>query len=229
MKTIAFIFARGGSKGLAKKNIKLLNGKPMIQYSIDIAKSTPQVSDIFVSTDCPEIAEIAKQDGVQIIHRPKELAKDDSPEFLAWKHACAYVKKNFGPFEYFISLPVTSPLRNVNDVKLALERLKETGADVCISVSPASRSPYFNMIKKNKDGYVDLLMKIDDQEIVCRQDSPAIYDITTVVYAANTCFIEKENSIFSGNVASIEVPKERSIDIDDIYDFKFAEALLRNG
>lgn len=229
LKTIAFIFARGGSKGLPGKNIKLLNGKPMIQYSIDIAKSIPQISDIFVSTDCPEIAQIAKQDGVKIIDRPKELAQDNSSEFLSWKHACEYVKTNFNQFDYFVSLPVTSPLRSEKDVVCAIEKLKKSCADVCISITPANRSPYFNMVRKDSNNFVDLVMRAKNQEIVCRQASPAIFDITTVVYAATVSFIEKENSIFSGNVVSIEVPKERAIDIDDIIDFKFAEIILKNG
>jgi N-acylneuraminate cytidylyltransferase len=229
LKTVAFIFARGGSKGLVGKNIKLLNGKPLLQYSIDIAKSISQISDIFVSTDCPEIASVAKQDGVRIIHRPKELAKDSSPEFLAWKHACDFVKSNYGSFDYFVSLPTTSPLRSADDVVSALQKLEQTSADICISVTPASRSPYFNMIEQHDDGLVNLVIKSDLGDIIRRQDVPTVFDITTVVYAADVSFIEKESSIFSGNVVAIEVPKKRAVDIDDIYDFKFAEVLLKNG
>lgn len=224
---IAFIFARGGSKGLAGKNIKLLNGKPLLQYSIETAKKVTQISDIFVSTDCELVAAVAIQNGVKVINRPAVLATDASPEWGAWRHAINYVRNNFGNFDIFVSLPATSPLRNVTDVLAAIEKLQVSNADICISVTPASRSPYFNMVKVESNGATELLIK-SEGVVSRRQDAPEVYDITTAVYAANVGFIEKQSSIFKGRVVSIVVPKSRSIDIDDIYDFKFAESVLQS-
>ena len=227
MKIIAFIFARGGSKGLPNKNIRLLNGKPLLQYSIDVAKQIPTITDIFVSTDCKQTAEVARKNNVKVIKRPLELALDSTPEWLAWRHAVEYVNKNFGEFNYFISLPTTSPLRNRDDVQASINKLIESNADICIGVSPASRSPYFNMVSMKPNNEVELVIT-PNKLVTRRQDSPDVYDITTTVYAATTQFIMKKNSIFDGKTVATIIPKSRSIDIDDIYDFKFAETLIKN-
>ena len=221
----AFIFARGGSKGLPGKNIKPLAGKPLIQYSIELAQKVPSLDKVFVSTDDADIAQIAKSLGAIVINRPDYLADDMSPEWLAWHHAIVWVTENYGRFDGFISLPATSPLRSVVDVVSAIAKRKETGADVCIGVTPAGRSPYFNMVKVSNDGFVDLVTK-PNVRINRRQDSPQVFDITTVVYVTSADFVLNNEGIFSGKVTSIEVPKERAVDIDDIYDFRFAEVIL---
>lgn len=224
MKTYAFIFSRGGSKGLPKKNIKELAGKPLLCHSIDIALVAPSIDKVFVSTDDLEIAEIAKNAGAVVIKRPIKLADDHAPEWLAWQHAIEWVGKNYGRFDTFVSLPATSPLRSVGDVETAIQKLRKDAADVCIAVTPANRSPYFNMVKYNQEGYVELLNKSDD-EIKRRQDAPLVFDVTTVVYVSKPDFILNSRGLFSGKVTAIEVPKSRAVDIDDIYDFKLAEAI----
>ena len=222
---VAFVFARGGSKGLPGKNIKSLHGKPLIAYSIDLAKLVPGVSDVYVSTDCDDIANVAKDYDAKVIKRPQELAQDDSPEWLAWRHAIKEVELHGPEVDIFLSLPATSPLRALEDVELAIERLKETGADICIGITPAARSPYFNMVRI--DEYEWLHIAADGAgKINRRQDAPKLYDITTVVYAAKKEFIMKCDGIFQGEVCGVEVPKNRSVDIDDQMDFDFAEFLL---
>ena len=228
MKNFAFIFARGGSKGLPGKNIKPLLGRPLIEYSIDIANSCTSIDKTFVSTDDSEIAKIAADAGAEVIFRPNELATDKSPEWLAWRHAIEQVKQMYGEFDNFISLPVTSPLRSLDDVETAILKRVETKADICISVVEASRSPFFNMVKQSKNGFFELVNK-PESSVERRQDAPKVYDITTVVYAASPSFIMHNYGLFSGNVTSIEVPKERAVDIDDIYDFLLAEAILKKG
>ncbi|MCE0558565.1 acylneuraminate cytidylyltransferase family protein [Motilimonas sp. E26] len=225
MKNFAFIFARGGSKGLPRKNIKLLAGKPLLQYSVDTALATPLIEHVFVSTDDSEIAEVAIAAGAIVIDRPAELASDTSPEWLSWRHAIEWVRTSYGEFDGFVSLPATSPLRSVGDVEGAISKLNTTEADVCISVTPASRSPFFNMVKLAESGMVELVNK-PHAEVSRRQDAPSVFDITTVVYATTPNFVLNHYGIFSGKVTSIEVPKERAVDIDDIYDFKLAEAII---
>jgi N-acylneuraminate cytidylyltransferase len=227
LKTVAFIFARGGSKGLPGKNVKPLNGKPLLQYSIETGKKVPEICDIFVSTDCPEIASVARKNGIKVINRPAELATDTSPEWLSWRHAIEYVNEHYGAFERFVSLPATSPLRNEYDVQAALDKLDGNGADICISVTPANRSPYFNMVRLHADNSVEIVIK-PEGAVSRRQDAPAVYDITTVVYAAKVPFIQQHSSIFAGKVVATVVPKIRAVDIDDIYDFMFAEAVLQS-
>lgn len=225
MKNFAFIFARGGSKGLPGKNIRPLAGKPLIQYSIETAMASPSISQVFVSTDDPAIAYVAVSLGAVVIERPAELATDTSPEWLSWRHAIEWVTAHYGAFDEFISLPATSPLRSVFDVEAAITKRHEQSADICISVTPANRSPYFNMVKETVDGLVELV-NTPSGEVFRRQDAPQVFDITTVVYSATPDFILGNYGLFSGKVTSIEVPKERAVDIDDIYDFKLAEAII---
>ena len=116
MKTYAFIFARGGSKGVPGKNIRNLSGKPLLAYSIDLAKNIEDVEEIFVSTEDQRIASIARQHGADVINRPPTLAQDDTPEWLAWQHAVEWLNKRGKNFDIFLSLPTTSPLRNSKDI-----------------------------------------------------------------------------------------------------------------
>jgi N-acylneuraminate cytidylyltransferase len=231
MKNFAFVFARGGSKGLPGKNIRPLAGKPLIEYSIDIAKQCPSIDEVFVSTDDAGIAEIARKAGAIIIERPASLASDTSPEWLSWRHAIEWVEEHYGEFQNFVSLPATSPLRSVDDVEGAIVKLENTIADICISVTPASRSPYFNMVQVLDDETCELVIK-PEGAVTRRQDAPDVFDITTVVYVATPIFIQNNNSLFSGKVTNVVVPKERAVDIDDIYDFLLAEAIVsetKNG
>jgi len=228
MKNYAFIFARGGSKGLPGKNIRKLHGKSLLQYAIEIAQFSPSIDKLFVSTDDEHIKQKALEfEDVIVIDRPDDLAGDKSPEWLAWRHAIEWVTEHYGKFEQFISLPATSPLREVQDVEGAIAKRIKTNADVCIAVTPASRSPYFNMVKINNDGWNELVIS-PDGEVSRRQDCPDVFDITTVVYVSTPEFILSNIGLFSGNVTSIEVPKERAVDIDDIYDFIMADVILTN-
>jgi len=230
MKYIVLICARGGSKGLPGKNIKPLNGIPLIGWSINIAKQIDRVSRIIVSTDSEEIAKVALKYGAEVpFMRPKELAQDDSPEWLVWKHAIKHVE-SYGneDIDAIIVLPVTAPLRSVKDVNSCIDLFEESEVDSVITVSEASRSPYFNMIVNNDSGYASLVIPPKDQ-ITRRQDAPEVFDMTTVAYVVNTNVVKQSNSIFEGKVKSIIIPQERSIDIDTLLDFKIAECLVLNG
>ncbi|MDO6579738.1 acylneuraminate cytidylyltransferase family protein [Photobacterium sp. 2_MG-2023] len=227
MKNYAFIFARGGSKGLPGKNIKELAGKPLLQYSVDIAKAAPSIDEVFVSTDDCKIAEVARNSGAIVIDRPSELATDSSPEWDSWRHAIEWVQDHYGLFDGFVSLPATSPLRSVDDVENAINKRDYTSADICISVTPSSRSPYFNMVKDSQDGFVELVIK-PEIDVSRRQDVPEVFDITTVVYATTVNYVINYYGLFSGKVTTVTVPKSRSVDIDDIYDFLLAESIIKS-
>ena len=165
-----FIFARGGSKGLPKKNIKMFHGSPLISHSIQLAKNSIFIDRIFVSTDCQEIAQVASSCSVEIIKRPKELATDSSSEILSWKHAIQHVYNNYGVFDYFISLPATSPLRAESDVEACLNKLKNEQSDICIAVTESSHNPRFNMVSMQDDQKIQLLS--GSNTITRRQDAP---------------------------------------------------------
>jgi N-acylneuraminate cytidylyltransferase len=226
MRNFAFIFARGGSKGLPGKNIKPLAGKPLLQYSIDTALASDLIEQVFVSTDDQAIAQVAIECGAILIERPAELATDQSPEWLSWRHAIEWATEHYGSFDGFVSLPATSPLRSQYDVEAAILKRQAETADICIAVTPASRSPYFNMVKYDEAGFVELVNQ-PEGEVSRRQDAPKVFDITTVVYATTPQFVLNNYGLFSGKVVSIEVPKPRAVDIDDIYDFRLAEAIIK--
>lgn len=227
MTAVAFIFARGGSKGLPGKNIMPLCGKPLLHYAIELALSMPEFAAVYVSTDSDDIAKSAFDAGAKVIQRPAHLATDTAPEWQAWQHAIVYVREvEQLDFDTFVSLPTTSPLRQATDVRAALAQLAKTQADICISVTPAARNPHFNMVKKMEDG---VCLFIDNQQsIQRRQDAPVAFDITTVVYASHVAYILNNDKLFAGQVTSIEVPKQRAVDIDDIYDFWLAESILNH-
>ncbi|SFU91888.1 N-acylneuraminate cytidylyltransferase [Polaromonas sp. YR568] len=226
LRTIAFIFARGGSKGVPGKNIKMLDGKPLIAHSIAVARSCASIETVIVSTDDAAIAAAAREHGAEVpFIRPAELAADSSPEWLAWRHAIEWVQKERGAFDLFVSLPPTSPFRNRQDVESCIQTLVEDpAADIVITVKNADRSPYFNMVALDPEGYAGLVIK-PTASITRRQDAPVVYDITTVAYAAKPSFILKANGIFEGRIKTVKVPPERALDIDTPYDFMLAEAI----
>jgi len=224
MKTFAFIFARGGSKGVPGKNIRSLGGKSLLVHSIEIAQNIDEISRIFVSTDDQDIADVGIKYGAEVINRPTEFAQDDSPEWLAWLHAVEWLESKGELFDRFVSLPTTSPLRNKGDVIKCLNLLdKQT--DIVVTMTDTSRSPYFNMVSK-EDGYIKLLME-SKEGYSRRQDVPKVYDMTTVAYVTRPNFIKSNEKLFDGRVKAVLVPKERAIDIDDEVDFKMAEMLIK--
>ena len=226
MKTYAFIFARGGSKGVPGKNIKEICGKPLIAYSIEIAKEIESIEKIFVSTEDDNIATVAKKFGADIIPRPINLAQDDSPEWLAWQHAIKWLGERGDDFEIFISLPTTSPLRNKSDITQCLAFLDEK-TDVVVGVTEAARSPYFNMVQQDSDGFLKVLLG-DGNTYTRRQEAPAIFDMTTAAYVSRPEFIKNFTGIFDGKVKGVEIPGERALDIDTELDFEIAELLMNN-
>jgi len=229
MNFVGYIFARGGSKGLPGKNIKPLLGKPLIGWAIEQGLAIPELSRLIVSTDSVEIARIAEKYGAEVpFLRPSELADDSSPELLSWQHALRdYLKREGNLPEAMVSIPTTAPLRNIQDIQNCIQAYKEIRSDIVIAVTPAHRNPYFNMVKLNKQGFATILIEDSGKKIYRRQDTPEVFDITTVCYVANSKYILKASSILDGSVQTIEVPKNRAVDIDDIYDFNYAELLMK--
>lgn len=224
-KTFCFIFARGGSKGIPKKNILPIAGLPLLVHSINLAKNLKEVDKIFVSTDCDEIATVAKKEDVIVIKRPSELAQDNSSEWLAWQHAIEYVLNNEGKFDRFLSLPTTAPLRIKEDIERCLLALNKN-VDLVLTMSKANRSPWFNMVTADSSSMVDLIFK--NSGVNRRQEAPACYDLTTIAYVSRPEFIMQSSSMWDGNVCGIEIPHERCIDIDNPFDFSIAKFIMEN-
>lgn len=227
MNAVALICARGGSKGLPGKNIRPLGGKPLIAWAIQQALAVKRVRRVMVSTDSEEIAAAARAAGAEVpFMRPAELAQDNSPEWLVWRHALEYLKADEDAYpDALIVVPVTAPLRAVEDLERCLDEYQKGGADVVITVADAHRSPYFNMIKTQSDGY-DCLVIPPESTVSRRQDAPVVYDMTTVGYVARPDFVMTRNGIFEGKVRHVRVPTERALDIDTLLDFRIAECLV---
>ena len=227
---LTLICARGGSKGVPKKNIKLLGGKPLICWSIEIARQCSYIDRIVVSTDNPDIAAIAKENGAEVpFIRPSQLAEDDSPEWLVWQHAIRKLEEveNF-TCDYLTVLPPTSPFRSVEDVNNSIALLDNENVDIVISVARSNRNPYFNMVELDAGSFA-YLSKKPEKPVFRRQDAPAVFDMTTVLYTAKTDFVLNAGGIFDGSVKTLEIPEIRALDIDTAMDFKFAEFLISDG
>jgi N-acylneuraminate cytidylyltransferase len=227
MNTVAFIFARGGSKGLPGKNIRLLGGKPLIAWSIERALGVERISRVIVSTDSEEIAIISRQFGAEVpFMRPVELATDESPEWLSWRHGLEYLQKTTGSFpDVMVSVPAVAPLGLKIDIENCLDEYEKGLVETVITVTDSHRSPYFNMVSEKSDGTYGLVSK-PNSSVARRQDAPLVYDMATICYVANSEFVMSHDSIFEGRIGVVHVPIERAIDIDSLLDFQIAEFLM---
>ena len=229
--TVGAIFARGGSKGLPRKNIRLFNGKPLIAHAIEIALASKFINRVIVSTDDAEIAAISKEYGAEVpFMRPPELARDDSPEWLAWRHAIQKLgeEDNMTRMDIMVSIPAVSPLRAVEDVDRCIEELVDSDADLVLSVTPSDTNPYFNMVTLDDAGFARLVLS-SDSKISRRQEAPAVFQIIPIAYALRPEYVLNAHSMFEGKVKAVVVPGERAVDIDTELDFKFAEFLIKQS
>ena len=220
-KIVACIFARGGSKGVPRKNIRDFNGKPLIAWTIELALNLGIFEHVYVSTDSQEIADVALQYGAEVpFLRPAELASDTAPERLAWRHAV----QNLPAFDIMVSLPATAPMRRSETILKCIELYKESDADTVIAVTKSGHNPAFNMIYMDEDGLSHLLFGGKEQ-ILRRQDGRSSFDITTVCYVLSPDTILKQNRVMEGKVRSVIVDQEEAIDIDTMLDFDIAQFL----
>lgn len=225
MNYTAFIFARGGSKGVPGKNLYPVAGKPLIAHSIHSALASRSVGHVVVSTDDERIADAARRHGAQVLARPAKLAEDATPELLAWRHAIDSFPSLFDrpDPQPFISLPATAPLRAPQDVDAAVARFQEGACDVLFGISPAHRNPYLNMVTVDPAG---LLRLVIPSTAARRQDVPEVYDVTTCVYIGNAGYLRTCNRLMEGRVGHVVIPPERALDIDTPFDLYLAELML---
>lgn len=224
---VGCIFARGGSKGIPRKNIRLLAGKPLIAYAIQTAQQSKLIDRVVVSTDDEEIARVAQEWGAEIpFFRPAELACDDTPEWLAWQHAIRWLQQESeSGIGVFVSVPPTAPLRKPEDIDACIRLLLQGEVELVYTVTVADHNPYFNMVVIDEHQYVRLVIP-GDQITHRRQDAPTVYDSATVAYVARSDFVLKHTSMFEGRIKAVVVPRERALDLDSELDFKFAEFML---
>ena len=156
------------------------------------------------------------------------MARDDSPEWLAWRHALNYLKESSGAYpDTLIAVPATAPLRTSADLERCLDEFEKGGADIVFTVTDARRNPYFSMVKRDPDGTVSLVIP-PQGPVFRRQQAPVVYDITPVAYVARPEYVMTRTGLFEGCARIVHVPPERAVDIDTLLDFKIAECLLSN-
>ena len=227
MKMLCTICARAGSKGVRNKNIRLLNDKPLIAYSIEQALESGLFEHVVVSTDSEEILQIAKTYGAKAwFLRPRILATDAAAKVPVIRHAHLEAEKYFKQiFDVHVDLDATSPLRDVKDIISSMEMFIDQDADILITGSPCRKNPYFNMVEL-KEGHPKLVKALP-KSILRRQDAPRVYDLNASIYIWKREVLLTSDSLFSDKTAFFCMPELRSIDIDTLADFKIVEGLIR--
>jgi len=222
------VFARGGSKGLPGKNIRPLGGIPLVGHSIRVGLQVSGVSGVICSSDSTEIMACAREYGAEVpFARPASLSSDTSPEIESWKHLARHLlTQGASSDDILVSLPATSPLREVCDVEAAIAKHTSSGADLVVSYTPSTRSPWFNMVIQEDDGGIRPFLREEGSSITRRQDAPPVLSLTTVVYVTSLKYVLEAHDLFDGTVVGVEIPAERAIDIDTELDFHLASFLF---
>ncbi len=225
---LGIIPARGGSKGIPKKNIKILGDKPLIYYTIKSAKRSVYITDLIVSTDDLEIAKIAESCGANVpFIRPKELALNETPMLPVLRHAVDFMEKNKNIiFDYIVILQPTSPFRLPEDIDKTIEVIIEKGADSAVSLVEVESQFHPMKMKKFEEQRV-LSYTIDEPEGINRQDLPKVYRRSSAVYVQKRDLIVKKNQLYGDYIVGHIVPAERYIDIDNEFDWLKAEYMLK--
>lgn len=219
---VCVIPARGASKGLPGKNIKLLNGKPLIAHSIEQARASGICDRIIVSTDDGVIAGIAGEYGAEVpFMRPKRLARDDTGTIDVLLHCVDWLENSGCIFDVVVLLHATAPLRLPGDISECVKMLFSEDASNVFSVSPAHRNPYFNMVELRDDK----VCPVKKGRFTSRQSAPGVYDMNASIYVWWKDVLKARKKVFCENSRIYIMPKERSIDIDDETDFEIAEFL----
>lgn len=231
MNILITICARGGSKGVPRKNIRLLNGQPLISYTIRCASRFFENYEgvMALSTDDTSIKKVAADFGLTSDYtRPEFLATDQAGKIGVIKDLLQYEEKKQNlNFDYIIDLDVTSPLRMVSDVQEALEQLIQApDAFNIFSVSKARRSPYFNMVEAQKNGYYNVVK--DTGIILSRQQSPNVFDLDGSIYIYRKKFFDHDFSLPYTPKTLIFQMQHICFDIDEILDLEFMEYLIQN-
>lgn len=229
MNILITICARGGSKGIPGKNIRVLNGKPLIGYTIETAQKFAKKfnADIALSTDSNEIKRVAIEFGLDIKYeRPEKLATDNAGKIDAITDVMQFMEEvNSVKYDLVIDLDVTSPLRTVDDIENAYHLLLENGNALNIfSVSPAKRNPYFNMVEKKGDGFYHTIK--DGKAFKSRQEAPEVYDMNASFYIFKQKFFTANWRISTTNASLAYVMPHICFDLDDPEDFIIMEVLL---
>ena len=223
MSIVAFIPARGGSKGVPQKNIKLVAGKPLIAWSIEQALASKLINRVIVSTDCPEIARVAKNYGAEVpFLRPDSISGDKATTESAMLHCCGYLAERNEFPELFILVQATSPIRSENQFDNAISYFRQSNYDSLLTVSLSHRFTWKN--PSNPSASYDFMNRPRRQDI---KEEDQEYLETGSFYITKTELLVKNNNRLVGKVGMFETPEDESYEIDSLVDFKVCEEILK--
>lgn len=227
MMAVCVIGARGGSKGLAGKNVKSLLGKPLIAWSIEQAIACPYIDDVYVSTDCKIIAGIAVKYGARVTAlRPAILSNDAAGKWEVWQQFVnEMVDIQLSDSDFILDLDCTSPLRDVEDITKAIEQYINSEVDAVFSVCEARKNPYFNLVEES-EGKLEISKKLDDR-IIRRQDAPKVYEHVASIYVLGVGYVRSGDNLLSGRTAGYLIASDKSFDVDSQLDFELVEYFMR--
>lgn len=225
MRTLVIIPARGGSKGIPRKNIKPFDGKPLIYYTIDCARAICQDEDICVSTDDDEIIQVVKDYGLKVpFKRPEELATDTAGTYEVLIHALDYYEKNGNHYDVVVLLQNTSPFRTPQQVKEALSLYRED-VDMVVSVKECAANPYYCVFEENQEGFLHICK--GNGNIYRRQDAPKVYEYNGAIYVMNAKVLKSTHMHKMQKRIKYVMDDLSSFDLDTMWDWKMAEMIKK--
>lgn len=230
MSVICTICARGGSVGVKNKNIRRLRNKPLIAHTIIQAQNSNLFEKIVVSSDSKKIRDVALEWGAHhVINRPDHLATSAAPKIPVIQHALLEAELFFNKqFSMLVDLDVTSPLRHVDDIRNSYQLfVNNKEASNLVTAMPARRSPYFNMLEVDANGFTKLV-KAPESEIHRRQDAPSCYDMNASIYIWKRETLFNSETTIRDNTLLYVMPEERSIDIDSMLDWELVKILAKS-
>lgn len=227
MKILVIIPARGGSKGIPHKNIKPLNGKPLIHYTIDEAREIVGDEDICVSTDDPEIIKCVEDYGLKVpFVRPEELATDTAGTYEVLLHALGFYEKQGHHYDAVLLLQNTSPFRKAEQIKEAL-KLYNDEVDMVVSVKECSANPYYSVFEEDNNGYLHVCK--GNGNVFRRQDAPKVYEYNGAIYIMNAETLKITHMHKMRKRVKYVMDEKSSFDLDTMHDWMIAEMIAKEA
>jgi len=226
---LGHIGARKGSKGVPRKNFRMIHGKPLIDWSLDQLLEHPRVDAVVVSTDDEEIYDHAVAKGcLKIGLRPAHLATDGAGKWGVWQHALAASEAMVGEVDAFPDLDCTSPLRLPSDITAALDLFAAERPDMVMSCCEARKNPYFNLVEPDATGALHVSKPLPGG-VVARQQAPVVYEHAASTYVVDPAYLKRSKGLWEGRVIPYLMPPERCVDIDTPFDFRLVEFLMQEA
>ncbi len=230
MTTLCVISSRGGSRGLQNKNIRPMLGKPLLTWSIEQARRTPEIDRVVVSTDSEVIAEMARDAGAETpFLRPAHLATSEAGKWDTFKHALDACERHYSEtYEMYVDLDCTNPLREVSDISSCIAQFRKRrteGVEGIFSICPARKNPYFNLLEVDASGALKVSKELPDT-VVRRQDAPAVYEHVASIYVLAPEYIRRVGYLLDGHTEGYDIGIEKSLDVDSEFDFLLIEFLM---